>query len=354
MVKLQAYPVVLLACAVLLIACGRDEPSPTKSGSSSTPSEGTGIPTDPVLRDIYDQAAAILGDPNLALSDRRNRLRVLRRSVDDDLFFSIVQEVPVNDPNTGTTVGFAEYMEDLAATYVANPEAPISFDPVGAAMRIYFSPTEETIREMTGIGVGHARVLESRSRYLAVLAGESSTQPAQDQAPAFVKRDTKLMAAYNRAKTVMTDGSNTDDSRRRELRMLQDEVGQETLTLVLRYVPVVDAETGKVETFDNYMRDLASSYGSGGDAPIDRDPVGATMRIFFDPSPETIQAMTGIGLSGSEQRDASRRYERERADFSSVAREIVSESVSQFADTWKELKSEGGGGGGISSWFGDN
>ena len=101
------------------------------------------------------------------------------------------------------------------------------------------------------------------------------------------------------------------------------------------------------------MRDLASSYGSGGDSPIDRDPVGATMRIFFDPSTETIQAMTGIGLSDSEQRDVSRQYEYGQANFSSVARDILSESASQFADTWEELKSEGGGGG-ISPWFGDN
>ena len=62
------------------------------------------------------------------------------------------------------------------------------------------------------------------------------------------------------------------------------------------------------------------------------------MRIFFDPSPETISAMTGIGLSDSERRRASSRYESEQVDVSTAAREIVSEAVTQF--DWSEVKKD--------------
>ncbi len=303
-------------------------------------------PTDPAARTIYDRASSILGDTALSYSDRRNRLRVVRRSVGDAAFFPVIVAVPLYDAKTGKTVTFAEYMEDLAATYIGHPDAPISFDPVGAATQIYFSPTEQTVREMTGIGIELARVLEGAQRYrepLAQVEAKATVAAAVEApAPAFVSHDPRLRSAYDRAKVILTSSQETDTSRRKKLRVLQDEVGQETLTLILRYVPVVDREEKTVQSFDSYMRELAGSYDSGRGSPIDRDPVGATMRIFFDPSPETISAMTGIGLSDSERRRASRQYGSEQVDISTAAREIVSGAVSQF--DWGEVKKSAGTG----------
>ena len=42
------------------------------------------------------------------------------------------------------------------------------------------------------------------------------------------------------------------------------------------------------------MREMAESYDSEPGSPLDRDPVGATMKILFDPSPENIRRMTGL------------------------------------------------------------
>ena len=316
-------PLPCLSTSVTPGTPGQDSPAP---------------PTGPDARATYDKAAAILGDGSLSYSDRRNRLRVLRRGVGDAAFFAAIGDVPVYDAKTGKTVTFADYMEDLAATYIGHPEAPISFDPVGAATQIYFSPTEETIREMTGIGIELARVLESARRYREPQAQTEVAAAVEAPAPAFVSRDTRLRSAYDRAKVILTSSQETDNSRRKKLRVLQDEVGQETLTLILRYVPVVGPEKKTVQSFDSYMRELAGSYDSDSDSPLARDPVGATMRIFFDSSPETISAMTGIGLSDSERRQASRRYESEQVDVSTAAREILSEAVTQF--DWSEVKKD--------------
>ena len=315
-------------------------------------------PTDsPETSAVYDRATTILADGSLSYSDRRNRLRVVRRSVGDSAFFGVIESVSVYDSKADITVPFSEYMQDLASTYIGHPEAPISFDPVGAAMRIYFSPTEETIRQMTGIGLGHERVVEYAMQFReaqeAALQEASLAKAAEAQPPAFVEGDENLRSAYGRARAILTDTDGTDETRRQQLRVLQDEVGQETLTLVLRYVPIVDLETKSVQTFDSYMRDMAGSYGGDADSPMDRDPVGATMRIFFDPSPETISAMTGMGLSDSQRQEASRRYETTQQGFAETSRQLLAEAVSRF--DWSEVKgSSSGGGSVISSFFGSD
>ena len=89
---------------------------------------------------VYDKASEVLQDGSLSYSDRRNRLRLVRRSFGDDLFFAVIQDVPVYDAGTGQTVTFTGYMADLAGTFVGHPQAPITFDPTGAATQIYFSP----------------------------------------------------------------------------------------------------------------------------------------------------------------------------------------------------------------------
>ena len=302
-------------------------------------SEDEAVFTDLDRRAVYDKAAEVLQDGSLSYSDRRNGLRLVRRSFGDDLFFAVIQDVPVYDAGTGQTITFTGYMADLAGTFVGHPQAPITFDPTGAATQIYFSPTEDTVRRMTGIGVTDGRVGEYSAQY----RGEGrDTQQAQAVAkavaappPAFVSRDPELNESYERAKKILTNSSETEESRREKIRILQQDVGQETMTLLLRYVPIIDLEKGTVQTFDDYMRDIASSYHSGSDSPIERDPVGAAMSLLFDPSADNIAALTGIGLSGQERREASEKYESEQVDIVKAANQIVADTASQY--NWEEV-----------------
>ena len=295
--------------------------------------------TDSERRAVYDKAAEVLQDGSLSYSERRNRLRLVRRSFGDDLFFAAVQEVPVYDAATGRTVTFADYMSDLAGTLVGHPQAPITFDPVGAATQIYFSPTEDTVRRMTGIGITDERVAEYSAQYRGEKAEPEQVRegaPAVEAPPpAFVSRDPELNAAYKRARKIYTDDNETEASRQEKIRVLQEEIGHEKMSLVLRYVPIVDLEKGTVRTFDDYIRDVASSYDSGAGSPLERDPVGAGIRLLFDPSPDTVAAMTGIGLSGKERHATSERYEQEQVDVENVINRIVADTFSQF--NWGEV-----------------
>ena len=305
-------------------------------------------------RAVYDKAAEVLQDGSLSYSERRNRLRLVRRGFGDDLFFVVVQEVPVYDAATGRTVTFADYMSDLAGTFVGHPQAPITFDPVGAATQIYFSPTEDTVRRMTGIGITDERVAEHSAQYRAEKAEREQVREgapaAEAPPPAFVSRDPELNAAYKRARKIYTDDNETEASRREKIRVLQEEVGHEKMSLVLRYVPIIDLEKGTVRTFDDYIRGVASSYDSGAGSPLERDPVGAGMRLLFDPSPDTFAAMTGIGLSGEERHAISERYEQERVDEGNVINRIVADTFSQF--NWGEVHqaTEDANSGIISIW----
>ena len=171
---------------------------------------------------------------------------------------------------------------------------------------------------------------------------------AFDQPPAFIYDDPELRETYQRARTIYTDPSETEVSRQRKIRVLQQNVGAEAVTLVLRYVPVVDLKDGTIQTFDSHMREMAKSYDSERGSPLDRDPVGATMKMLFDPSPETIREMTGIGpalddsSSNENQYDdryeeESRRRERQRAYEAEQAREELRESWEDVQESLEEV-----------------
>ena len=328
----------------LQIGDGDEKPSfdPTPLTSASDGNGTASLPTDPDARAVYDRTVLIMADRSLSYSDRRNRLRIVRQSFGDDLFLSVIRDVPVHDVPTERIISFADYMADLAGTYVGHPLAPISFDPVGAAMQIYFSPTEETVRRMTGIGVSDERVEQFRSLYLGELAEQqsdiksSASRSFDSPPPVFISRDPELKASYDRARMILSSSTETEETRAEKLRIMQDEVGQERMTLLLRYVPVIDLESGSVRSFDTYIKDLSTAYGASSGSPIERDPIGAGMRIFFDPSPQTISAMTGMGLPSDSRRDASDHYNREREELNNAVNQIVSDTVSSFG--WEDVK----------------
>ncbi len=113
--------------------------------------------------------------------------------------------------------------------------------------------------------------------------------------PSALKNNRTAYEAYQKANSIMQDTSLTDDQKRSKLRIVQNTYGEEIFTTVIRYVPIYDSETGQVMSFDSYMRLFASESGrSTSSAPIEQDPVGAGLSIFFNPSSENIQKMLGI------------------------------------------------------------
>ena len=330
---------VLATLAVLLFsaACSDDSPEPTTVFSKSGETLGEFTEAERVA--VYDEAAEVLQDGSLSYSDRRNHLRLVRRSFGDNLFLAVIGSVPVYNAATDLTVSFNDYMTDFAGTFVGHPDAPITFDPVGAATRIYFTPTEDTIRRMTGIGLTDDLVRKHAALYhdemLADAGAQATAKTIDAPPPAFVSRDPNLLSSYNQAKEILTSPSySTEKARRDELIVLQDSIGQEHFTILLRYVPIVDLETGEVQTFDAYMRETAASFESNSGSPIDRDPVGAAMRIFFDPSADTISTMTGIGLSPQLRREATQQHAASIRDAASTFNAAVSQTGSQF--DWNE------------------
>lgn len=122
--------------------------------------------------------------------------------------------------------------------------------------------------------------------------------------PAELRNDQRATAAYNEAYKLLNDQRLSEADKRSRMRVVQNTYGEAALTLALRYVPVYDQKEKRFVSFDTYMRNWAAEMGGNpsSGAPIERDPVGATMRIFFDPSPKTIYDMLGLeGATGSAQ-----------------------------------------------------
>jgi hypothetical protein len=100
---------------------------------------------------------------------------------------------------------------------------------------------------------------------------------------------------YEEATRIMSDNTITPQEKQERMRVLQRNYGEELVTTVMRYVPVYDSQRGQFISFDRYMREFQSEMGSPqSGAPMDRDPIGSAMKIFFDPSPETINEMFGL------------------------------------------------------------
>ena len=118
------------------------------------------------------------------------------------------------------------------------------------------------------------------------LGGESQAGPEAVQ----------LRSVYDDAAAVLGSRSLSRQQKQDRVRVIQQNYGQGVLTAVIRHVPVYDEASGQMVTFDTYMRNMAGEYSYNSGAPMDLDPVGAALRIFFDPSTETVQSMTGIGM----------------------------------------------------------
>lgn len=174
----------------------------------------------------------------------------------------------------------------------------------------------------------------------AVPTGKTMFQPtttALKERPAWIKENPSANDAYLQAEQIMTDPNYSRKDKQDRMRVLQRNVGEELFTTVVRYVPVYDEESGTYVSFDAYMRQMAQDYPcNDADAPINYDPVGATMRIFFDPSTETIAAMTGIGLSPEEVEAARAKYEENQRQREAA----TAQREAELTSAWEQLTRE--------------
>lgn len=116
-----------------------------------------------------------------------------------------------------------------------------------------------------------------------------------EKLPATVEaRRPELNGAITEISRIALAGSMTRSDRQQAYRVLQDNVGHALFAEALRRVPIYDERNRGFKSFDAVAREFVSSNGGAGDSPIERDPVGATLKLFFDPRAETIQSMLGL------------------------------------------------------------
>ena len=138
-------------------------------------------------------------------------------------------------------------------------------------------------------------------------------KPTISEAPDWIEKNPSANNVYTVAKEIMTDSNFSREEKAKRMHVLQRTFGEELLCTVVRYVPVYNENSGNYVTFDNYMKDMARDYPAAySDAPIVYDPVGAATLIFFDSSPETIAAVTGVGLSQEEVKLTRNKFNEEQ------------------------------------------
>ncbi len=117
---------------------------------------------------------------------------------------------------------------------------------------------------------------------------------SQDDVIADLQGNPSAREAYERVSATMRDPYLSEAEKRDQIRIHQGTYGEEVVAWVVRMVPVYQGD-GSFVSFDQWARDFSSTYGStSGKAPIDRDPVGASLSIFFDPSVENITEQLGL------------------------------------------------------------
>jgi hypothetical protein len=95
---------------------------------------------------------------------------------------------------------------------------------------------------------------------------------------------------------IVCDSTLSAEQKQSKLRVYQDSLGTEVLAAFIRSVPVYDTDKKEFSSFDSYVRNLAGASSIDvSSTPFERDPVGASIRIFMDPSESTISEMLGLG-----------------------------------------------------------
>lgn len=108
----------------------------------------------------------------------------------------------------------------------------------------------------------------------------------------YIPANPAVSEVIQRIKTVMNDTSLSEERKREELKITQRNVGEEMFATAVRNVPIFDPNTRTIRSYDQWLREMTSNLE--GNTPFERDPVGATVNLFFNPSEKNIQELLGL------------------------------------------------------------
>ncbi len=86
----------------------------------------------------------------------------------------------------------------------------------------------------------------------------------------------------------------SQEQRSAQLHVLQDRWDAQLLAVAVRVMPVYDPGSGSWRSVDSVAREMVG--GVGHESPFTRDPVGATVRMFFDPSPSNVANLLSVPM----------------------------------------------------------
>jgi len=104
-----------------------------------------------------------------------------------------------------------------------------------------------------------------------------------------------LSQIVNAVSEIALDASLTEPQREARLLDLERRWDVELVTAAIRIMPVYDANSGRWQSFDRWIRDVAAD--TGVEAPLTHDPVASAVRMVFDPSVSTVARELGLDRS---------------------------------------------------------
>jgi len=116
------------------------------------------------------------------------------------------------------------------------------------------------------------------------------TQYPKEEKKYYVNEDRYEIA--KKIESVQNNSSYSEYEKKEKIKIIQRNVGEELFASAMRLVPVINPEKKEIKSFDKYARDMVKD--SPGSSPFEEDPVGATLKIFFDPSSKNIEEMLNL------------------------------------------------------------
>jgi hypothetical protein len=136
---------------------------------------------------------------------------------------------------------------------------------------------------------------ETKVKYASEVKNEKqvfsqSTQYPKEEKKYYVNKDKREIA--KEIESVRKNSSYSEYEKKEKIKIIQRNVGEELFASAMRLVPVIIPEKKEIKSFDKYAKDMVKD--SPGSSPFKEDPVGATIKIFFDPSSENIEEMLNL------------------------------------------------------------
>jgi len=140
----------------------------------------------------------------------------------------------------------------------------------------------------SGFQVSQAKIFLS-SRSVALNPQGSVATSGADSA--------KLESASQEITAILLDRKTSGTEKAKGLRVKQDTLGRELFTTVMRNIPIYDDKEKRFKTYDTWLRELGGAPTRN--TALERDPVGASMSLFFDPSMKNVAEKMGLEMPGS-------------------------------------------------------